>query len=89
MKAAQKWQKPIALYFTGWRVGCCGAFDKQLFGDKAIQQLLAEEYVLITLFVDEREPLPQSKQFDYFNHNKEKRRITELSKKNFSWKNGV
>ncbi len=81
LKAAQKWRKPIALYFTGWIGGCCGAFDKQLFGDKTTQQLLAKEYVLVTLFVDEKNLLPLSEQFEYINHKGEKRRIEEVGDK--------
>lgn len=54
---------------------------ERAFGDEAIYQLLKEEYVLITLFVDEKEQLLQSEQFEYLNHNGEKRRIEEVGEK--------
>lgn len=78
LKAAQKWRKPIAVLFTGWAVGA-RTLEERIFGEETIQQLLTEDYLLITLFVDDRTSLPQSEQFDYFHQ--EKQRITRTGEK--------
>ena len=81
LKAAQKLRKPIALFFTGWATGCCRTFEERTFGDEAIHSLLAEEFVLITLYVDEKTSLPLSEHFEYLNYDGKKRKVTEIGEK--------
>ena len=81
LKAAQKWRKPIAVFFTGWATSCCGAFEERLFGDEIVQQLLTEKYVLVTLFVDGRDKLPHSEHFEHVDYKGRKRRITTTGEK--------
>lgn len=57
--------KPILLDFTGWACSNCRKMEENVWSDPEIYSLLKEDYVLISLYVDDRESLPNEQQFDY------------------------
>ena len=63
--AARAAQKPILLDFTGWACVNCRKMEEQVWSDPAVFQILQEEYILISLYVDDRKELPQEQQFDF------------------------
>lgn len=62
---AQAVDKPILLDFTGWACVNCRKMEEQVWSDPRIYPLLEEEYVLISLYVDDREVLPKAQQFSF------------------------
>lgn len=62
---AKKVNKPILLDFTGWACVNCRKMEENVWSDPAIYGLLKEEYVLISLYVDDREALPENEQFNF------------------------
>lgn len=62
---AQAVNKPILLDFTGWACVNCRKMEEQVWSDPRIYPLLQEEYVLISLYVDDRKALPKTQQFAF------------------------
>ena len=54
--------KPILLDFTGWACVNCRKVEENVWSDPEIYKLINEELVLISLYVDDREPLAKEDQ---------------------------
>ncbi|MFS4491677.1 cytochrome c biogenesis protein CcdA [Maribacter sp. 2308TA10-17] len=57
--------KPILLDFTGWACVNCRKMEENVWSESDIYPILKEEYVLISLYVDDRKELPEDQQFDF------------------------
>ncbi|NPA33987.1 MAG: DUF255 domain-containing protein [Chlorobi bacterium] len=55
--------KPILIDFTGWTCVNCRKMEEHVWSDKEIWKMLAEDYILASLYVDERTDLPPEKQY--------------------------
>lgn len=62
---AQAVDKPILLDFTGWACVNCRKMEENVWSDPEVYALLKEEYVLISLYVDDRTELPEAERFDF------------------------
>ncbi|WP_306013010.1 MULTISPECIES: protein-disulfide reductase DsbD [unclassified Allomuricauda] len=62
---AQEVNKPILLDFTGWACVNCRKMEENVWSDPNVYPLLKDEYVLISLYVDDRKELPDSEKFDF------------------------
>ncbi|MDL5513979.1 cytochrome c biogenesis protein CcdA [Arenibacter sp. M-2] len=60
---AQKVNKPILLDFTGWACVNCRKMEETVWSETDIYPILKDEYVLISLYIDDRKELPESEQF--------------------------
>ncbi|WP_188604914.1 protein-disulfide reductase DsbD family protein [Aquaticitalea lipolytica] len=55
--------KPILLDFTGWACVNCRKMEENVWSDSKVYDLLKENYVLISLYVDDRKELSEAEQF--------------------------
>ena len=62
---AKKVDKPILLDFTGWACVNCRKMEENVWSESDIYPILKEEYILISLYVDDRKELPKEQQFDF------------------------
>jgi thiol:disulfide interchange protein len=62
---AQEVNKPILLDFTGWACVNCRKMEENVWSDSKIYPLIKDEYVLISLYVDDRKELPDTEKFDF------------------------
>ncbi|AEM72281.1 Protein-disulfide reductase [Allomuricauda ruestringensis DSM 13258] len=62
---AQEVNKPILLDFTGWACVNCRKMEENVWSDPDIYPIIKEDYVLISLYVDDRKELPEAQQFDF------------------------
>lgn len=60
---ARKVNKPILIDFTGWGCVNCRKMEEQVWSDPKVLEILRNEVVLISLYVDEREELPKEEQY--------------------------
>lgn len=60
--AANAQQKPILLDFTGWACVNCRKVEENIWTKPEIFELLSNEVVLISLYVDDRKPLTEEDQ---------------------------
>ena len=59
-EADRKAGKPIMLDFTGFGCVNCRKMEAAVWPDARVRQLMTEKYVLISLYVDDKTPLPQT-----------------------------
>ncbi len=62
---AKQQNKPIMLDFTGWACVNCRKMEEQVWSKPRIYELIKNEYVLISLYVDDRKELEKNKQFNF------------------------
>ena len=62
---AKSVNKPILLDFTGWACVNCRKMEENVWSEPDVYTLLKEDYVLISLYIDDRKELPSEEQFDY------------------------
>jgi thiol:disulfide interchange protein DsbD len=80
--AAKTANKPILLDFTGWACVNCRKMEENVWSEPDIYQILKEEYVLISLYVDDNEKeLPKEQQFDYLRPNGNIKKIKTVGDK--------
>lgn len=60
---AKQVNKPILLDFTGWGCVNCRKMEEQVWSDPRVLEILRNEVVLISLYVDEREELEESERY--------------------------
>ena len=65
LAAARLKNKPILLDFTGWACVNCRKVEENVWSQPKIYQILNEEVVLISLYVDDRSPLPKEQVFNF------------------------
>jgi len=63
MEFAAKNNKAVFLDFTGISCTNCKKMESTVFGEDKILPLLRDKYVIIALYTDSREPLPEDKQY--------------------------
>jgi thiol:disulfide interchange protein DsbD len=59
MAAARSEGKPVMIDFTGFGCVNCRKMEAAVWTDPQVQDILNNQYVLISLFVDDKTPLPQ------------------------------
>lgn len=59
MEYAKRTGKPVMLDFTGYGCVNCRKMEASVWTDPKVNKLMTEDYVLITLFVDNKNPLPE------------------------------
>ena len=65
MAVARESQKPILLDFTGWACVNCRKVEENIWSQKDVYQILKNEVVLISLYVDDRKKLDEASQFNF------------------------
>lgn len=55
--------KPIMLDFTGWGCVNCRKMEEQVWSDPRVLGILREDIVIISLYVDDREKLPEEERY--------------------------
>ena len=63
LKQAKAEGKPLMVDFTGWACVNCRKMEENVWTDPEVYMRLKEKYVLVSLYVDDRKPLPDSEQY--------------------------
>jgi len=64
VKLAKQKNKPILIDFTGWNCVNCRKMEENVWTNQDVKKVM-DNFVLVSLYVDDREKLPASKQFTY------------------------
>ena len=56
--------KPIVLDFTGWACVNCRKMEEQVWSDEAVKDILSNDVILVSLYVDERKKLSNDEQYE-------------------------
>lgn len=55
--------KPLLIDFTGWACVNCRRMEEGVWVNPEVKKLMSEEYILVSLYVDEKKELPAEEQF--------------------------
>ncbi|MDO6675292.1 thioredoxin family protein [Tenacibaculum sp. 1B UA] len=73
---AKSVNKPVLLDFTGWACVNCRKMEENIWSQPNIYSLINDDYVLISLYVDDHQrTLPEEEQFDFIKSNGKVKRI--------------
>jgi thiol:disulfide interchange protein DsbD len=57
--------KPILIDFTGYACVNCRRMEENVWTDPEVKALMTEKFILVSLYVDDKQKLPAAKQFTY------------------------
>lgn len=60
---AKKEGKPILVDFTGWACVNCRKMEENVWTDPSIKEIIERDFILVSLYVDDRKLLPKDQQF--------------------------
>ena len=63
LKLAKEKKKPLLIDFTGWACVNCRKMEENVWTDPDVAKLIEENFILVSLYVDDRKPLPEAEQF--------------------------
>ena len=63
MAYAKKVNKPVMLDFTGYACVNCRKMEERVWPEPQVQQVLRDELILISLYVDDKKELPEAEQY--------------------------
>ncbi|TLF44690.1 protein-disulfide reductase DsbD family protein [Maribacter aurantiacus] len=78
---AKEQEKPILLDFTGWACVNCRKMEENVWSEPDVYQILKNDYVLISLYVDDRKELPEAEQFTFQYDSGRTKRIGNIAQK--------
>lgn len=81
LQIAKKENKPLLIDFTGWACVNCRKMEEQVWTSPEVARLINDNFVLVSLYVDDRKKLPAENQFTYrFADGKQKEIMTHGDK---------
>ncbi|MEO7922621.1 MAG: thioredoxin family protein [Chitinophagaceae bacterium] len=78
---ARKENKPILIDFTGWACVNCRKMEESVWTDPAVDSLMHTEFVVVSLYVDERRKLPLTEQVVFTTSNGVEKSIITVGNK--------
>jgi thiol:disulfide interchange protein len=63
MRYAKQQGKPVMLDFTGWSCVNCRKMEDNVWSDSKVMKRLSEDYVIISLYVDDKKELPENEKY--------------------------
>tara|TARA_R110002050_G_scaffold56512_1_gene126942 strand:+ start:21719 stop:23686 length:1968 start_codon:yes stop_codon:yes gene_type:complete len=73
--------KPVLLDFTGWACVNCRKMEENVWSEPDIYPIIKEDYILISLYIDDRKELPEMEQFDFKYESGRVKRIETIGQK--------
>lgn len=81
IQLAKQQNKPVLIDFTGWACVNCRRMEENVWTNPAVEKLMKEEFILVSLYVDEKTKLPASQQMVYTSKNGTEKSITTVGDK--------
>jgi cytochrome c biogenesis protein CcdA/thioredoxin-related protein len=81
LQLAKEQNKPVLIDFTGWACVNCRRMEENVWIDPDVEKLMKENFIVISLYVDERKNLPLSEQIEYTTKNGTKKSIITVGDK--------
>ncbi len=64
LEHSKKVQKPLLIDFTGWACVNCRKMEGQVWSDPDVKRKLSEDFVLVSLYVDDKKQLESNQQIE-------------------------
>ncbi|MGZ3851491.1 MAG: protein-disulfide reductase DsbD family protein [Flavisolibacter sp.] len=65
LQLAKQQNKPVLIDFTGWACVNCRRMEENVWVDEKVKQLMTNDFIVVSLYVDERRKLPVAERMDY------------------------
>lgn len=73
--------KPLLIDFTGWACVNCRKMEENVWTDPAVYNYIKENFILVSLYVDDKEKLPADQRFSYTQKDKSNKDIITIGDK--------
>jgi thiol:disulfide interchange protein DsbD len=81
IELARKTNKPLLIDFTGWACVNCRRMEENVWTNATVEKLMKNEFILVSLYVDERTKLPASQRTVYTVKNGSEKSIVTVGDK--------
>jgi thiol:disulfide interchange protein len=81
LELAKMQNKPVLIDFTGWACVNCRKMEELVWAEQNVQQLINENFVLVSLYVDDRKILPVREQVTILNSGGEQKTMKTVGEK--------
>ncbi|MEP7279513.1 MAG: cytochrome c biogenesis protein CcdA [Bacteroidota bacterium] len=81
LQLARQVHKPILLDFTGWACVNCRKMEENVWPDEKVKALIEKNFILVSLYVDDRKSLPEDQQFLFTSSDGSKKPIKTIGDK--------
>jgi thiol:disulfide interchange protein DsbD len=78
---AQKENKPVLIDFTGWACVNCRKMEENVWTNPSVKSIIENDFILVSLYVDDRKPLSDNEQFVYTTQEGYKKNIRTIGDK--------
>lgn len=81
LQLARQQNKPVLIDFTGWACVNCRRMEEKVWTDPDVAAMMQKDFILVSLYVDERQKLPTTQQLEYTTKNGDKKPIITVGDK--------
>src|SRR5262249_42181349 len=81
LQLARTQHKPILIDFTGWACVNCRQMEENVWPKTGVKELISKDYILVSLYVDDRKQLPDDQQFIFTTSDGSKKSIRTVGDK--------
>jgi thiol:disulfide interchange protein DsbD len=81
VQLAKQQHKPILIDFTGWACVNCRKMEENVWPKPGVKELISKDYILVSLYVDDRKQLPDEEQFTFTASDGSKKAIRTIGDK--------
>jgi thiol:disulfide interchange protein DsbD len=81
LQLARAEHKPILIDFTGWACVNCRRMEENVWPKDAVKDLIKNDFILVSLYVDDKENLPEDQQFLFTTSDGSKKKIITVGDK--------
>jgi cytochrome c biogenesis protein CcdA/thioredoxin-related protein len=65
LQLAKEQNKPVLIDFTGWACVNCRRMEENVWTNDEVKNLMTNDFIVVSLYVDERRKLPVTERMDY------------------------
>jgi thiol:disulfide interchange protein DsbD len=81
LQLAKEQHKPILIDFTGWACVNCRKMEENVWPKTGVKELIKNDFILVSLYVDDRKTLPDDQQFSFITSDGSKKDILTIGDK--------
>ena len=81
LQLSKEQHKPVLIDFTGWACVNCRKMEENVWPDAKVKELIEKDFILVSLYVDDRKLLPDEQQFLFTSNDGSKKSIKTIGDK--------
>jgi thiol:disulfide interchange protein DsbD len=81
LQIAREQNKPVLIDFTGWACVNCRRMEEKVWTDPDVAAMMQNDFIVVSLYVDERKKLPATQQMEYTTKSGDKKPIITVGDK--------